>query len=123
MGRSTGVTTGTLVLDSEGVVKIAHGKTLANRYLKQALASGMRVIVSAITLTEIIRNRPVDAPINQVLSKITQLPVTPDRARAAGALLGRSGLKATAMLSMPSLRPQHWNKSPRLSSSPPTRKT
>ncbi len=92
MARRAEVGVGTVVLDSEGVVKAAHGDPAVRRHLEQARGRGMRVVVSAITLTEVLRDRPTDAPIHRVLAKIIQIPVATDLARKAGALLGRTGL-------------------------------
>jgi predicted nucleic acid-binding protein len=92
VARRTRVSVGTLVLDSEGVVKAAQGHPIARRHLEQARNRGMRVVISAITLTEILRGRREDASLYRVLNEVVQLPVTPDRARQAGALLGRTGL-------------------------------
>ncbi|MFE3460569.1 type II toxin-antitoxin system VapC family toxin [Nocardiopsis aegyptia] len=83
---------GTLVLDSEGLSKIASGDARARAYLESARRRGARVVVAALTLTEVLRGGPRDAPVHQALSRITALPVSPDQARAAGELLGRTGL-------------------------------
>jgi predicted nucleic acid-binding protein len=81
-----------LLLDSEGVVKAARGDPIVRRHLEQARNRGMRVVVSAVTLTEILRGRPEDAVLHRVLAKVTQVPVTAERASRAGALLGHAGL-------------------------------
>jgi predicted nucleic acid-binding protein len=92
VARRAEVGVGTLVLDSEGVVKAARGDPVVRRHLEQARNRGMRVVVSAITLTEILRGRPEDAVLHRVLAKITQIPVTSERASRAGVLLGETGL-------------------------------
>jgi len=81
-----------VVLDAQGVVKAAQGDPAVRRHLEQARSRGMRVVVSAITMTEILRGRPQDAAIHRILSKIVQIPVRPERARRAGELLGAAGL-------------------------------
>lgn len=83
---------GTLVLDSEGLSKLAAGNVRARAYLETALARRARVVVSAITLTEVLRGGPGDAPVHRVLSRITVLPVSPEIGRHAGELLGTAGL-------------------------------
>jgi hypothetical protein len=50
------------------------------------------VIVSAITLTEVLRGDPRDVPVHRVLSRITVQPVSAELARRAGELLGTTGL-------------------------------
>jgi len=85
-------TGGSLVLDSEGLVKLAAGDGRARAYLASALTRRARVVVSAITLTEVLRGGPRDAPVHRVLSRIAAVPVSPDTARWAGELLGATGL-------------------------------
>lgn len=84
--------TGSLVLDSEGLAKLASGDARARAYLEAALARRARVAVSAITLTEVLRGSQRDAAVHRVLSRITIAPVTPEIARRAGELLGATGL-------------------------------
>ncbi len=83
---------GTLVLDSEGLSKLAAGDARARAHLETALARRARVAVSAITLTEVLRGGPRDAAVHRVLSRITVVPVTPEIARRVGELLGAAGL-------------------------------
>jgi predicted nucleic acid-binding protein len=90
-GRQVGVG-GTLVLDSEGLSKLAAGDSRVRAYLETAIARRARVAVSAITLTEVLRGVPRDAAIHRVLSRIMVVPVGPEVARRAGELLGATGL-------------------------------
>lgn len=83
---------GTLVLDSEGLAKLAAGDLCARAYLDSALARRAQVVTSAITLTEVLRGGTRDATVHRVLSRITVLPVTAQIARRAGELLGTAGL-------------------------------
>jgi predicted nucleic acid-binding protein len=83
---------GTLVLDGEGLAKLAAGDARARGYLDSARARGARVVVSAITLTEILRGGSRDAAVYRVLSRITVVPVSPEIACRAGELLGQTGL-------------------------------
>lgn len=85
-------TGGTLVLDSEGLSKLAEGDPRVRAYLETARLRGARVVVSAITLTEVLRGGPRDAALHRVLSRIVVMPVSPEIGRAAGELLGASGL-------------------------------
>ncbi|MFC7329670.1 type II toxin-antitoxin system VapC family toxin [Marinactinospora rubrisoli] len=86
------VASGALVLDSEGLVKLAAGDERARAYLETARRRGARVMVSAITLTEVLRGDARDATVHRVLPRITALPVTPELGRLSGDLLGRTGL-------------------------------
>ncbi len=83
---------GTLVLDSEGLSKLAAGDARTRGYLESARSRRARVVVSAITLTEALRGGPRDAAVHRVLSRITVVPVTAEIARRAGELLGATGL-------------------------------
>jgi predicted nucleic acid-binding protein len=82
---------GTLVLDSEGLSKLAAGDASVRAHLDAALARRARVVVSAITLTELLRGGRRDAAVYRVLSRITVIPVSPGIARRAGELLGTIG--------------------------------
>jgi predicted nucleic acid-binding protein len=83
---------GTLVLDSEGLVKLASGDDRTRAFLTTARERGARVVVSAITLTEVLRGGPRDASVHRVLSRIVVLSVSPELGRRAGELLGATGL-------------------------------
>ena len=83
---------GTLVLDAEGLSKLAAGDARTRGYLDSAVARGARIVVSAITLTETLRGSPRDAAVHRVLSRITIVPVTAAIASRAGELLGTTGL-------------------------------
>jgi predicted nucleic acid-binding protein len=83
---------GTLVLDSEGVSKLAAGDARTRAYLDSARARRAQVAASAITLTETLRGGPRDAAVHRVLSRVALVPVTAQIARRAGELLGATGL-------------------------------
>jgi predicted nucleic acid-binding protein len=88
-----GVTSGgALVLDSEGLCKLAAGDARAQAYLETAHRRRAEVTVSAITLAEVLRGGARDAAVHRVLSRVTVLPVTPELARTAGELLGAAGM-------------------------------
>jgi predicted nucleic acid-binding protein len=83
---------GTLVLDSEGLSKLATGDGRVRGYLEAARARRARVAVSAITLTEVLRGGARDAAVHHVISRIIVVPVSAEIARGAGELLGKAGL-------------------------------
>lgn len=83
---------GTLVLDSEGLCKLAAGDSRARAYLETTCLRRARVVVSAITLVEALRGGSRDASVHRVLSRIVTVPVTAELGRAAGELLGVTGL-------------------------------
>lgn len=83
---------GSLVLDSEGVRKAADGDPRARAFLRLAARRDAAVVVSAVTLTEVLRGHPRDATRHRVLAAAVVEPVTPEDGRRAGALLGGTGL-------------------------------
>jgi predicted nucleic acid-binding protein len=85
-------TGGALLLDSEGLSKLADGDERVRAFLETARVRGARVSVSAITLTEVLRGGQRDAAVHRVLSRIAVLPVTSDVGRRAGELLGLTGM-------------------------------
>jgi len=92
VARRRVTTAGSLLLDSEGLVKLAAHETDARAYFESARQRQARVTVSAITLTEVLRGGAKDAAAHRVLSRIVVLPVTAELARRAGELLGATGL-------------------------------
>lgn len=92
MARRSIGTGGALVLDGEGLVKLARGDQKARAFLETACERGARVVISAVTLTEVLRGGPRDAPVHRVLSRITVQPVSAELGRRAGELLGTTGL-------------------------------
>ena len=59
---------------------------------QSARERGARVVVSAITLAEVLRGSSRDVAVHRVLSRITVVPVTTEIGRRAGELLGATGL-------------------------------
>ena len=71
--RVTGA--GALILDVEGLFKLAAGDARTRGYLDSARHRGARVAVSAITLTEALRGGSRDAAVHRVLSRIVVVRV------------------------------------------------
>ena len=83
---------GALVLDAEGIVKLARGN-LGTRYRFEAAKERQaEVVTAASALAEVLRGGPKDAALHRVLARITVVPIDKAYGRAAGELLGRSGL-------------------------------
>jgi len=82
---------GALVLDAEGLSKLANGVPRAVSFAMDAHDLGAPVVVAASTLTEVIRGSR-DAPVHRVLKQIEISPVDAATAREAGELLGRARL-------------------------------
>ena len=83
---------GTLVLDAEGLVKLAKGDPRALARAKNAYAREASLVTAATTLTEVLRGGPRDAQMHHVLRRVRVIAVDAEQARAAGELLGRTGL-------------------------------
>lgn len=83
---------GTLVLDSEGLVQLANGSPLAVSLARDTYQAQAEVVTSAPTLAEVLRGGPRDAPVHRILSRVTVVPIGAEQGRAAGELLGRTGL-------------------------------
>lgn len=92
--RRSGVPVGVsdlLVLDADGVSKAAEGDRSVQAWLERARELDADVIVSAVTLTEVLRGVPRDAGCNRVLKAVDLWTVDEQLARRAGRLLGRVG--------------------------------
>jgi len=83
---------GTLVLDADGLSKLAAKDRRAQIFFEAARAHRSRVITAASTLTEVLRGGPKDAAVHRWLKLIAVVPLDKEFGRAAGELLGRTGL-------------------------------
>jgi predicted nucleic acid-binding protein len=92
MARLRGGVGGTLVLDAEGIVKLARGDLMTRHRYEAARNRRSNIVTAATTLAEILRGEPRDAGMHRVISRITVVPIDERLGRAAGELLGRVGL-------------------------------
>jgi hypothetical protein len=83
---------GTLVLDAEGLRKLAAGNPRAVSFAKDAHVANAIVLTVASALAEVLRGGPRDAPVHRILKDVSVVPIGPEEGRAAGELLGRTGL-------------------------------
>jgi predicted nucleic acid-binding protein len=83
---------GTLVLDAEGLVKLADQHPAVYARVKAARDRSGNVVTAASTLAEVLRGGPSDARMHRVLGRMTVIPIDEPHGRAAGELLGRTGL-------------------------------
>ncbi|HET7018842.1 MAG TPA: PIN domain-containing protein [Streptosporangiaceae bacterium] len=83
---------GTLVLDAEGLVKLSKGHPAALARTRTAYLRYAEVVTAATTLTEVLRGGARDAPLHRILNRVKVIAVDAAQARAAGELLGRTGL-------------------------------
>lgn len=91
MARSIAVG-GALILDAEGLVKLADGNHFAVSFARDAHDRSGRVITAASTIAEVLRGGPRDAKLHRVLNRVRVVPIDKALGRAAGELLGRAGL-------------------------------
>lgn len=92
MAELSGVVGGVLVLDAEGLVKLAQGNVVVRSYFEDAREAKAAIVAAATTLTEVLRGGPKDASVHRVLRRVTVVPIGKADARTAGELLGRTGL-------------------------------
>jgi len=74
------------------LVKLATGDALAVSLARDTYQAGAEIVTSAPTLAEVLRGGPKDAPVHRILSKVTVVPIGQQQGRAAGELLGLTGL-------------------------------
>ena len=92
MARLRRELSGTLVLGAEGLVKLSRGDLEVRARARKAYQRDSAVVTAASTLAEILRGGPRDAPLHRTLARIKVIPIEPPQGRAAGELLGRTGL-------------------------------
>lgn len=84
--------TGTLVLDSDGLAKLAAGDARARARFEIARRHRRHIVTAATTLPEVLRGGPRDAGVHRLLGDVEVIPIDEAAGRAAGELLGRLGL-------------------------------
>lgn len=82
--------TGALVLDSEGVSRGAAQDAPLLAMLEAAWEDDREVVVSAVTLAEVLRGHPRDAGVLRLLKSCRVVPVSERIGRTAGEILGRT---------------------------------
>lgn len=92
MARPRGGVGGTLVLDAQGLAQLASGNPRAVSFATDAHDARAEVVTAASTLAEVLRGGPRDTMVHRTLSGITVVPIGKQYGRAAGELLGRTGL-------------------------------
>jgi predicted nucleic acid-binding protein len=92
VARLRGRIGGTLVLDAEGLVKLAEQHPEIYARIKAARIRYGEVLTAASTLAEVLRGGPSDARLHRVLGGMKVVAIDEPQGRAAGELLGRTGL-------------------------------
>lgn len=84
-----------LVLDADGVSKAAANDPGVQAWLERARELDADVIISAVTLAEVVRGVARDAGLDRVVKATDVWPADERLARHAGRLLDRAGSDAT----------------------------
>ncbi len=84
-----------LVLDADGVAKAAANDPAVQAWLERARELDADVVVSAVTLAEVVRGVARDAAHNRVVKAADIWPTDEPLARRAGHLLGRAASDAS----------------------------
>lgn len=87
--------TDVLVLDADGVSKIAAGDQRAQAWLERAHELDADLVVCAVTVAEVVRGVARDARANRILKAVDVHPADEPLARQAGTLLGNARSDAT----------------------------
>ena len=83
---------GTVVLDAQGLVKLASGDNAVRARIRTVRARGGEVVTAASTLAEVLRGGPGDAPVYHALRHVTITPISAELGQKAGLLLGATGM-------------------------------
>lgn len=73
-------------------MKLANNNLAAMSRVKKANSRNAAIVTAATTLTEVLGGGKCDASLRRVLRKVKVVSINPEQARAAGELLGRTGL-------------------------------
>jgi predicted nucleic acid-binding protein len=92
MARPRRIADGALVLDAQGLVKLAAGDPAVRALVQTAHQRYDNVVTAASTLAEVLRGGGADARIRRILQRVTVASVDKEAGRKAGELLGATGL-------------------------------
>jgi predicted nucleic acid-binding protein len=92
MARERRVADGALVLDAQGLVKLAAGDPAVRALVQTAHRRYDNVVTAASTLAEVLRGGAADARIHRILQRVTVASIDKTTGRKAGELLGATGL-------------------------------
>jgi len=92
MARPRRVADGALILDAQGLVKLATGDPAVLALARTAHQRYGHVVTAASTLAEVLRGGGADARIHRVLQRVTVADIDKETGRRAGELLGGTGL-------------------------------
>jgi predicted nucleic acid-binding protein len=92
MARQRRVADGALVLDAQGLVKLAAGDPAVRALVQTAYQRYDKVVTAASTLAEVLRGGRSDARIHRILQRVAVVSINKEAGRKAGELLGSTGL-------------------------------
>jgi hypothetical protein len=92
MARQRRIADGALVLDAQGLVKLAAGDPAVRALVQTAHRRYDDVVTAASTLTEVLRGGTADARIHRILQRVAVASIDKAAGRKAGELLGATGL-------------------------------
>jgi predicted nucleic acid-binding protein len=83
---------GTLVLDAQGIVRLAEADKSVFAWARRTDALGGDIVTAASTLAEVLRGSARDARIHRILRRVTVVEIDKNVGRKAGELLGATGM-------------------------------
>lgn len=92
MARLRGGVVGALVLDADGLTKLAAGDMNVRANFELARRYRRHIVTAASTLAEVLRGGHGDARMHRVLKDVEVVGIDKQCGRAAGELLGKCGL-------------------------------
>jgi predicted nucleic acid-binding protein len=92
VARQRRLADGTLVLDAQGLAKLAAGDPAVRALVQAAHQRYDNVVTAASTLAEVLRGGAADARMQRVLQRVTVASIDKAVGRKAGELLGVTGL-------------------------------
>jgi predicted nucleic acid-binding protein len=92
VARQRRLADGTLVLDAQGLAKLAAGDPAVRALVQTAHQRYDNVVTAASTLAELLRGGAADARMHRVLQRVTVASIDKAVGRKAGELLGAAGL-------------------------------
>jgi predicted nucleic acid-binding protein len=83
---------GTLVLDAQGIVRLAAAEKSVFAWARRTDELGGDIVTAASTLAEVLRGGAGDARIHRILRRVTVVEIDKNVGRKAGELLGETGM-------------------------------
>ena len=98
MGTLRGLPLQSVVLDATAVTVASDDRSEVRRLLRRWHEDGVDLIVTAATLTEVLRGHPRDALIHRLLASLQVQVIDQQLGRAAGERIGQTQVRGNATL-------------------------